>query len=254
MGRNIYQFRRTFRLYTFSRYLSDPRILEHPKKFERALEKARRELIKLEGVLGVGYGFKETKGRSTGEHAILVFVKKKKRIDTIHARQKIPSEYEGVKTDVVELGKRKQESHDDSDMMFVDWTKVHEENLENIKKITSSKGSRDPDFGNLAVVVDDGTLVPSPGVIEQKNLGIWESTNWSGVCDKEAELAKPTLVITGTDDNDYMPHGNALILAGKIPGAWLAQIKDAGHAVMNQYPAEIGKIMNTFLSTTSPNN
>jgi hypothetical protein len=26
------------------------------------------------------------------------------------------------------------------------------------------------------------------------------------------------LVITGTDDNDYMPHGNALILAGKIPG------------------------------------
>jgi hypothetical protein len=25
------------------------------------------------------------------------------------------------------------------------------------------------------------------------------------------------LVITGTDDNDYMPHGNALVLAGKIP-------------------------------------
>ena len=69
-----------------------------------------------------------------------------------------------------------------------------------------------------------------------------------------AKLAKPTLVITGTDDNDYMPHGNALILAGKIPGAWLVQIKDAGHAVMNQYPAEIGKILNTFLSTTGQNN
>jgi hypothetical protein len=51
-----------------------------------------------------------------------------------------------------------------------------------------------------------------------------------------------------------MPHGNALILAGKIPGTWIAQIKDAGHAVKNQYPDEIGKIMNTFLSTTSPNN
>jgi hypothetical protein len=48
-------------------------------------------------------------------------------------------------------------------------------------------------------------------------------------------------------------HGNALILAGKIPGAWLVQIKDAGHAVMNQYPAEIGKILNTFLSTTGQN-
>jgi pimeloyl-ACP methyl ester carboxylesterase len=83
---------------------------------------------------------------------------------------------------------------------------------------------------------------------KQNNLGIWENTNWSGVCDEEAKLAKPTLVITGTDDNNYMPHGNALILASKIPGAWLVQIKNAGHAVMNQYPEEIGKILNTFLS------
>lgn len=88
---------------------------------------------------------------------------------------------------------------------------------------------------------------------KQNNLGIWENTNWSGACDEEAKLAKPALVITGTDDNNYMPHGNALILASKIPGAWLVQIKNAGHAVMNQYPAEIGKILNTFLSTTTPN-
>ena len=72
-------------------------------------------------------------------------------------------------------------------------------------------------------------------------LGIWENTNWSGACDAEAKLARPTLVITGTDDNDYMPHGNSLILAGKILGAWLVQIKDAGHAVINQYADEIGK-------------
>ena len=78
--------------------------------------------------------------------------------------------------------------------------------------------------------------------------------HWSGACDELAKLAKPTLVIAGTDDNYNVPHGNALVLASKIPGAWLAQIKDAGHAVINQYPAEIGKIMNTFLSTTSPNN
>jgi pimeloyl-ACP methyl ester carboxylesterase len=48
-----------------------------------------------------------------------------------------------------------------------------------------------------------------------------------------------------------MPHGNALILASKIPGAWLVQIKNAGHAVMNQYPEEIGKIL--ILSTASQN-
>src|SRR3954452_859692 len=67
----------------------------------------------------------------------------------------------------------------------------------------------------------------------------------------------PTIVLkTGfllASDNNYNPHGNALILASKIPGAWLVQIKNAGHAVMNQYPAEIGKIVNTFLSTTTPN-
>ena len=66
-------------------------------------------------------------------------------------------------------------------------------------------------------------------------------------------MAKPTLVITGADDNDYMPHGNSLKIAEKIPGAWLVQIKNASHAVVNQYPAEVGKIMNTFLSTTGQN-
>ena len=47
---------------------------------------------------------------------------------------------------------------------------------------------------------------------------------------------------------------NSLKIVEKIPGAWLVQIKDAGHAVVDQYPAEISKILNTFLSTTSPNN
>jgi pimeloyl-ACP methyl ester carboxylesterase len=86
----------------------------------------------------------------------------------------------------------------------------------------------------------------------QMNAGFaWEATNWSGACDELAKIAKPTLVITGTDDNNYMPHANALVIAGKIPGAWLIQIKDAGHAVMDQYPGEISKILQTFLSTTS---
>ena len=64
-------------------------------------------------------------------------------------------------------------------------------------------------------------------------------------------MAKPTLVITGTDDNMYQPHFNSLKIVEKIPGAWLVQIEDAGHAVMDQYPEEIAKILNTFLSSTS---
>ena len=93
----------------------------------------------------------------------------------------------------------------------------------------------------------------SPNTIRgQDNAGLgWEATNWNGVCDELAKIAKPTLVITGTDDNVYQPHGNSLIIAGKIPGAWLVQIKDAGHAVMAQYPDKINKVLQTFLSTTT---
>ncbi len=117
------------------------------------------------------------------------------------------------------------------------WIKLHPESVE-IPVNTTSLQQLKPGL--------------TPEIAEkQKNLGIWENTNWSGACDEEAKLAKPTLVITGTDDNNYMPHGNALILASKIPGAWLVQIKNAGHAVMNQYPEEIGRILNTFLSTTT---
>ncbi|MBV9179246.1 MAG: alpha/beta hydrolase [Nitrososphaeraceae archaeon] len=91
---------------------------------------------------------------------------------------------------------------------------------------------------------------------DQNNVGKhWEDNpNWSGACGVLAKLDKPTLVITGTEDNWYQPHVNSLKIAEIIPGAWLVQIKNAGHAIVDQYPAEIGKIMNTFLSTTSSNN
>ncbi|MBA3285747.1 MAG: alpha/beta hydrolase [Nitrosopumilus sp.] len=76
----------------------------------------------------------------------------------------------------------------------------------------------------------------------------WEATNWNGACDDLAKIAKPTLAITGNEDNAYMPHANSLLIAEKIPGAWLVQIKDAGHAVMSQYPEKVNKILQTFLS------
>ena len=81
----------------------------------------------------------------------------------------------------------------------------------------------------------------------------WMATNRSGVCDELTKISNPVLIITGTNDV-VVPTQNSLIIAGKIPASWLVQIKDAGHAVMGQYTAEIAKILNTFLSTTSPNN
>jgi pimeloyl-ACP methyl ester carboxylesterase len=93
----------------------------------------------------------------------------------------------------------------------------------------------------------------SPNTLSgQNNIGhAWEVTNWNSVCDELAKIAKPTLVMTGTDDNYYEPHENALIIAGKIPGAWLVEIKDAGHALSSQYPDKFNIVLQTFLSTTT---
>jgi pimeloyl-ACP methyl ester carboxylesterase len=116
------------------------------------------------------------------------------------------------------------------------WIKLHPESLdipENMTLLQSKPGLTPETMNN------------------QYNVAfVWVAKNWSGACDGLAKIAKPTLIITGTDDNYLVPHENALILAGKIPGAWLVQIKNAGHAIVNQYPAEVGKIMNTFLSAT----
>ena len=92
----------------------------------------------------------------------------------------------------------------------------------------------------------------SPETADNQNkLGkYWEDNpEWSGMCDGLATLDKPTLVITGIDDVKYQPYVNSLKIVEKIPGAWLVQIKNAGHAIMDQYPKEVGVILQTFLST-----
>ena len=115
------------------------------------------------------------------------------------------------------------------------WIRLHPDSLGNI-----------PEAKDLFSKVSPNTLRG------QYNAGIgWEATNWNGACDELAKIAKPTLLITGTDDNFYQPHANSLILAGKILGAWLVQIKDAGHAVPSQYPDKVNRVLQAFLSTTT---
>jgi hypothetical protein len=44
---------------------------------------------------------------------------------------------------------------------------------------------------------------------QKQQLGIgyaWMSTNWSGVCDKLTRVSSPTLIVSGTDDNN-VPSG-----------------------------------------------
>jgi pimeloyl-ACP methyl ester carboxylesterase len=94
-------------------------------------------------------------------------------------------------------------------------------------------------------------IVPPDTQKQQFNIGeAWFATNWSGVCGQLTKISKPTLVIAGTEDV-AVPAANSLILAQKIPGAWLVQIKGAGHGLMYQYPEKLSSVLQTFLSTTT---
>jgi len=94
-------------------------------------------------------------------------------------------------------------------------------------------------------------IILSTTVVKQFNVvEDWLSRNWTGVCDQLQHISIPTLIITGAEDVS-VPAANSLILVQKIPGAWLVQIKTAGHGLMFQYPEKFSEIVKTFLSTTS---
>jgi pimeloyl-ACP methyl ester carboxylesterase len=74
-------------------------------------------------------------------------------------------------------------------------------------------------------------------------MSIWFYTE---SCDQLSRITKPTLVIDGTSDI-ITPSANSLLIAEKIPGAWLVLIGGAGHGLMYQYPQKFSTIVETFL-------
>ncbi|CAN5513300.1 alpha/beta hydrolase [soil metagenome] len=89
----------------------------------------------------------------------------------------------------------------------------------------------------------------SPEISQRQNEAIvsWITT---GTCNVLSNINQPTLVIVGTDDI-WTPAANSLLIAEKIPGAWLVQIRDAGHGLMYQYPDKFSKVVSTFLQTVT---
>ena len=69
----------------------------------------------------------------------------------------------------------------------------------------------------------------------------------AGVADRLAHISVPTLVAVGTADRVVPPY-NSLRLATAIPGAWLLQFENAGHALMAQHPTALSSIINEFLA------
>ena len=75
---------------------------ERLEKLEKFL--AMKEMLKkIPGVIDVGVGFKETKGKSTEEIVYRVYVEEKKSINELPPEHVIPKEINGVKTDVVKI-------------------------------------------------------------------------------------------------------------------------------------------------------
>lgn len=61
-------------------------------------------LLKMDNVVGVGYGYKTRGGKPTSIPAIIVYVSQKVPLKQLKPHQRIPSSVEGVPTDVVEAG------------------------------------------------------------------------------------------------------------------------------------------------------
>jgi pimeloyl-ACP methyl ester carboxylesterase len=70
---------------------------------------------------------------------------------------------------------------------------------------------------------------------------------WPGTCERLPQLHAPTLVLAGTLDQ-VLPPGNAVILAERIPGAWLAQFAGGGHGMQLQYPKQLAATIHNFFT------
>ncbi len=62
------------------------------------------KLLEKSNVVGVAVGFKNRQGETTGEPSVVVLVEKKKSKAELTADDLIPSELEGMRTDVIEIG------------------------------------------------------------------------------------------------------------------------------------------------------
>lgn len=82
--------------------------------------------------------------------------------------------------------------------------------------------------------------------IETLKLQTQAIINWTGTCNRLGSITQPALVLVDTYDVLTVP-ANSILMAEKIPGSWLVQIKGGGHAMMMQYPDIFTNIVDTFL-------
>ncbi len=85
------------------------------REIDEKVARARSELMKIPGILGVGYGYKTRGGSVSRDLSWVVFVRKKKPLSELPAAEVIPRELFGVPTDVLNAPSLRQlscEVHD----------------------------------------------------------------------------------------------------------------------------------------------
>ncbi len=75
------------------------------EKVQKALKKKKKQLLKLPNVVGVGVGFKQVGGVTTGQPAVVVLVEKKVPAAQLLPNQMVPQTVDDVATDVIQVGK-----------------------------------------------------------------------------------------------------------------------------------------------------
>ena len=91
-----------------------------------------------------------------------------------------------------------------------------------------------------------------PGLVmakQQKLILSWLNDN--ATAKKINNLQIPVLVLNGESDV-VIPPINSHILANNIPHAQLIRWKEGGHAMIYQYPEEIGNEINNFIDERTP--
>ena len=86
----------------------------------------------------------------------------------------------------------------------------------------------------------------SPDLVQRQAAAI-DAWHRDGTGGRLQQLRAPTFVAAGTEDI-VIPASNALTLVNAIPGAWLAQFTEGGHAFMAQYPRPLADLINGFLA------
>lgn len=97
------------------------------------------------------------------------------------------------------------------------------------------------DGSNVAAALK-GKTIPDPIVARQ----VEATTHWKTPMDRIAAVTNQVMFVVGTSDTVVGPDSSK-VLAAAVPGAWLAQFKNATHALMYETPTAFARLVLTFL-------